>query len=68
MKYLPIKQSVLTIDYKYYRSCHASNNRKYEFVKIYTIGGYSPNYYYRIILRGMFSKYMNDDVFIFWKK
>jgi len=68
MKYLPINQTVLTIDHKYYQSCHSSNNRKNEFVKIYTIGGYSPNYYYRIILKGIFSKYLHNDIFIYWTK
>ena len=63
MKYIKIKKSVMNQHHKYCYRHISFNNRKFQFTKRITIyiGDYDLRNY-RII----FSRYMNDNVYISW--
>ena len=72
MKYLNIHQSILKADSKYSSSNFYNNRFKSEFNKfIHTCIWNNDDGNIQFddnLLISIFEKYMNDDVFIFWKK
>ena len=60
MKYLPLKQSHLKANGKYYYLDHIANCRKYEFIKDVQFNFY-PN-----MLPPLFIKYLHNDITIHW--
>ena len=67
MRYLKLNHSILKYDHKYLYNQTVCNDRKYEFIKVGSVGHYRQHLHaLRFVL--IFQNYMNDDIHIRWGK
>jgi hypothetical protein len=67
MKYLNIKQTILTKERKYSFYNYGSNNKKIEFLKYWAVYNTIAGHRYEYQFKKLFRTYMNNDIYIDWE-